>query len=61
MDSIGCNLLLIRINALKEVAGPNQGQPEIMMAQAQARERWPDLVGYSSLGEALNRPMDASH
>ena len=59
MDSIGCNLLLIRTIALKEVAGLNPGQPE--MAQAPALERWPDLVGYSSLGEALNRPQDASH
>ena len=61
MDSIGCNLLLIRTIqvALKKVAGPNQGQPE--MAQAPARERWPNLVRHSSLGEALNRPQDASH
>ena len=59
MDSIGCNLLLIRTIALKEVAGPNPGQPEV--TQAPVRERWPDLIGHSSLGEALNRPQDASH
>ena len=59
VDSIGCNLLLIRTFALKEVAGPNPGRP--VMTQAPARERWPDRVGHSSLGEALNRPQDASH
>ena len=59
MDSIGCNLLLIRTIALKEVAGLHPGQPE--MAQAPARDHQPDLAGHSSLGAVLNRPQDASH
>ena len=58
VDYIGCNLLLTRTIALKKVAGPNPGQPE--MAQAPACDHRPDLVSQSSPGAALNRPQDAS-
>ena len=58
MDSIGCNLLLIRTFALKEEAGPNPGQPE--RPRRRHVDVGPTLLDHTSLGEALNRPQDAS-